>query len=118
MASEFRGIDTKLIHADEPQPRILGAVAMPICQSATFEIDEGEPGLGYPRRARYIRLTNTPTHVALHEKIAALENAEAALVTASGMAAITASLLTVLSPGDRVLAHECLSGGTHGFLSE
>jgi len=43
--------------------------------------------------------------------VAALENAEAALVAASGMAAITTTLLTVLSAGDHLLAQDCLYGG-------
>jgi cystathionine beta-lyase/cystathionine gamma-synthase len=67
---------------------------------------------------RYIRLNNTPNHVALHRKLAALENAEAAVVTASGMAAISTSLLTVLSSGDHLLAQDCLYGGTHDFITK
>src|SRR5262249_1021934 len=67
---------------------------------------------------RYIRLSNTPNHVALHDKLAALENAEAALVTASGMAAISTTLLTVLSSGDRLLAQDGMYSGTLGFLRE
>jgi cystathionine beta-lyase/cystathionine gamma-synthase len=118
MTTKTQGIDTKLIHAGEPKPRILGAVAMPVFQSVTFEIDPSEAGLGYHHGAKYIRLNNTPNHTVLHAKLAALENAEAALVTASGMAAISTSLLTVLSSGDRVLAQSCLYGGTHGFLKE
>lgn len=118
MKTVFSGFDTKLIHAGEPEPRVFGAVAMPIFQSATFEVDAAEAGHGYHHGARYIRLNNTPNHVALHRKLAALENAEAALVTASGMAAITASLLTVLASGDRLLAQRRLYGGTHGFLSQ
>jgi cystathionine beta-lyase/cystathionine gamma-synthase len=47
-----------------------------------------------------------------------LENAEAALVAASGMAAITTTLLTVLSAGDHLLAQDCLYGGTHDFLTK
>jgi cystathionine beta-lyase/cystathionine gamma-synthase len=117
-ATDLRGIDTKLIHAGEPQPRILGAVAMPIFQSVTYEVHPTDPLGSYHDGVRYIRLNNTPNHDVLHRKLAALENAEAALVTASGMAAITTSLLTVLSSGDRVLAQKCLYGGTHGFLTQ
>jgi cystathionine beta-lyase/cystathionine gamma-synthase len=50
--------------------------------------------------------------------LAALENAEAALVTASGMAAISTTLVTVLSSGDHVLAQGCLYGGTHDFITK
>lgn len=106
-------IDTKLIHVGEPEPRIEGAVAMPIFQSVIFE---GWSGTGY-HDIPYIRLNNTPNHAVLHAKLAALENAEAALVTASGMAAIATSLLTVLSAGDHLLAHASLYGGTHDLIT-
>jgi len=65
----------------------------------------------------YIRLNNTPNAQALADKLASLENAESALVTASGMAAISTSLLTVLSAGDHLLAQDCLYGGTHDFVT-
>ena len=61
---------------------------MPIFQSAMFETT----GEGSYHDFKYIRLNNTPNHIALHEKLAALENAEAALVTSSGMAAISTTL--------------------------
>jgi len=67
---------------------------------------------------KYIRLNNTPNHTVLHEKLAAIENAEAALVTASGMAAISTTLLSVLSSGDHLLAQDCLYGGTHDFVTK
>ncbi|NIM19682.1 MAG: aminotransferase class I/II-fold pyridoxal phosphate-dependent enzyme [Candidatus Latescibacteria bacterium] len=112
MDNVFKHIETKLIHSGEPDPRILGAVSMPIFQSAMYETYGGE---GYHDIA-YIRLNNTPNHAALHDKLAALENAESALVTASGMAAITTSLLTLLSSGDHVLFQPDLYGGTRGFV--
>jgi cystathionine beta-lyase/cystathionine gamma-synthase len=105
-------IDTKLIHSGEPSPLIEGAVSMPIFQSATFEY-RGEQDY---HALRYIRLNNTPNHDALHRKLAAIENAEAALVTSSGMAAITTTLLTLLGPGDHLLAQNCLYGGTYSLL--
>ena len=113
MVKTFKHIDTKLVHAGEPVPRILGSVSMPIFQSAMFEY-AGETSY---HDLKYIRLNNTPNHVALHEKLASLENAESALVTSSGMAAITTSLLTVLRTGDHLLVQNCLYGGTHDFVT-
>jgi len=112
MDETSRSIDTKLIHAGEPSPLIEGAVSMPIFQSATFEY-RGEQDY---HALRYIRLNNTPNHDALHRKLAAVENAEAALVTSSGMAAISTTLLTLLGAGDHLLAQNCLYGGTQTLL--
>jgi cystathionine beta-lyase/cystathionine gamma-synthase len=113
MGERDLGIDTKLIHAGEPEPRIAGAVSIPVFQTAMFEYS-GEKTYD---QIRYIRLNNTPNHLALHKKLAALENAEAALVAASGMAAITTSLLALLSAGDHLLVQDCLYGGTHDFVT-
>ncbi|TLY81790.1 MAG: PLP-dependent transferase [Gammaproteobacteria bacterium] len=113
MSESSLRIETKLVHAGEPLPRILGAVEMPIFQSATFEYG----GEGSYHDVRYLRTNNTPSQLALQAKIAALENAPAALVTASGMAAISTTLLTVLSVGDRLLAQSCLYGGTHDLMN-
>ncbi len=107
-------IETKLVHDGEPRPRIAGSVSMPIFQSSTFEY-AGEQGY---HDIRYIRLNNTPNHIALHEKLAALENGEAALVAASGMAAISTSLLSILSSGDHLLVQNCLYGGTHDLTTK
>lgn len=109
----FQSIATAAVHAGEPHPRISGAVTMPIFQSSTF-LYEGETDY---HATRYVRLSNTPNHEVLHRKLAALEKAEAALVTSSGMAAISTTLLTVLQSGDHLLAMECPYGGTHGFIT-
>jgi cystathionine beta-lyase/cystathionine gamma-synthase len=109
MPKQLTRLETKLIHAGEPEPRLNGAVSFPIFQSSTFE---------YEGKVRYIRLNNTPNHDVLHQKLAALENAEAALVAASGMAAITTALLTVLAAGDHLLVQSCLYGGTHDFITK
>jgi cystathionine beta-lyase/cystathionine gamma-synthase len=114
MTKVFKSLETKLIHAGEPEPRIEGAVSMPIFQSVNYEYT-GESDY---HRLKYIRLSNTPNHVALHRKLAATENAEDALVTASGMAAISTALLTVLSAGDHLLVQDCIYGGTHDFITK
>ena len=102
-------IDTDLVHAGDVHPRIGGAVRMPVFQSAMFE--HGEHGV------RYIRYNNTPNQQSLNRKLAVLEGADEALVTGSGMAAISGALLSVLSPGDHLLAQDGLYGGTHGFAT-
>lgn len=114
MSGKYKHIETKLIHAGEPEPRVEGSVSMPIFQSSTFEY-AGETDY---HDLKYIRLNNTPNHDAVHKKLAALENAEAALVSASGMAAISTALLTVLSAGDHLLAQDCLYGGTHDLITK
>ena len=114
MTRSYKHLETKLIHAGEPEPRIGGAVSMPIFQSSTFEYT----GQTSYHDIKYVRLSNTPNHTALHQKLASLENAEAALVTASGMAAISTALFSVLSSGDHLLAQNCLYGGTHDFITK
>ncbi|HEV3217649.1 MAG TPA: aminotransferase class I/II-fold pyridoxal phosphate-dependent enzyme [Vicinamibacterales bacterium] len=113
MARTFRRIQTKLVHAGEPEPRLAGAVVTPIFQTAMYET-AGESSY---HAIRYIRLNNSPNHLVLHQKLAALENAEAALVAGSGMAAISTALLAVLEAGDHFLAQDCLYGGTHDLLT-
>lgn len=114
MKKTFKSLETKLIHAGEPEAHFHGAVILPIFQSTVFEY-AGETDY---HALKYIRLNNTPNHVAIHQKLASLENAEAALVTGSGMAAISTTLLTLLAPGDHLLAQRCLYGGTHDFITQ
>lgn len=91
----------------------------PIFQSSTFELDEA----AYEDIARtggtetwwYTRLGN-PTVDAVAAKLAALEGAEAGLAFASGMAAITATVMTVLAPGQRIVAARELYGETYALL--
>jgi cystathionine beta-lyase/cystathionine gamma-synthase len=89
-------------------------VSLPVFQSSTFEYTGGTDD----HDIRYIRLNNTPNHIALHQKLTALENAEAAIVTASGMAAISTAFFALLSPGDHFLVQDCLYGGTHSFITK
>ncbi len=110
--SSYR-LETNLIHAGDPLPRIDGAVIQPIFQSVMYET----AGETHYNAVRYVRLNNTPNQISLQEKIAVLEHAESALVTASGMAAIVGVLLTTLRAGDHLLVQNCLYGGTHTFIT-
>lgn len=103
-------LDTRLVHAGDPEPRIEGAVAMPVFQTAMYE-HHGEGD-----ELRYIRYGNTPNHRALGRVLSSAEGTEDALVSASGMAAVSATLLALLEEGDRLLAQRALYGGTRDFL--
>jgi cystathionine beta-lyase/cystathionine gamma-synthase len=107
-------IDTQLVHAGALRPSPHGAVVTPVFQSAMYEYDQES---SY-HDLKYIRLNNTPNHQVLARRIASLEHAQSAVVTASGMAAISTTLLTVLKPGDHLLAQSCLYGGTHSLLTD
>lgn len=109
-------LSTQLIHAGEIRPRIAGAISMPIFQSANFEEGAGGGTTGSYDEIVYARLNNTPNHLALHAKLAAIEGGEAALVTSSGMAAISTTLLSLLKAGDHLLAQACLYGGTQSLM--
>jgi cystathionine beta-lyase/cystathionine gamma-synthase len=113
MSKKSRSIDTKVIHSGEQRPRVDGALVQPIFQTATYEY---EYGLEY-HDVKYIRLNNSPNHVALGKKLAAIESGETAMVVASGMAAITTTLLSFLSSGDHMLCHKSVYGGTNGLIS-
>ncbi len=104
MESRPSDIQTKLIHAGEPDPRIAGAVSLPVFQSATFEY----AGQDSYHDLKYIRLNNTPNHQVLHKKLAAIAGGESAAVSASGMASITSALLAYLRSGDHLLVQDCL----------
>lgn len=113
------GFSTKQIHAGY-QSNKFGALATPIYQSSTFVFDSAEQG---GRRFAleedgyiYSRLGN-PTNAVIEEKLAALENAEAAVSAASGMGAISSVMWTMLNAGDHVIAPKTLYGCTFALLN-
>lgn len=102
-------------------PDTLGQVpvALPICQSTTFVLDDAmnaamEAG-DYRGGWLYTRMGN-PTVAALEERLAALHQGEAAVATASGMGALSAALFALTSPGDTVLVDTQLYGVTDSLL--
>jgi cystathionine beta-lyase/cystathionine gamma-synthase len=114
MHADEESVETLAVHGGERRPGPEGSVVYPIYQGTVYSV---EPGTGY-HDIPYIRLNTTPSQRYLHDKLAALEGAEAAVATASGMAAATTTLLSLLRAGDHLLASDCLYGGTHDFLTE
>jgi cystathionine beta-lyase/cystathionine gamma-synthase len=112
MADERQRLATRTIHAGARRPRIGGAAVTPIFQSSVFEQAEGA---GYDE-ILYPRLSTLPNHEVLAARLASLEGGEAAVVTASGMAAISATLLSLLPDGGHLLVQDKLYGGTHSLV--
>ena len=113
MRGNGESMDTVAVHGGEPRPGPEGSVVFPIYQGTVYET---EPGAGY-HDLKYIRLNSTPSQQYMHAKLAALEGAEAAVATSSGMAAVTSILLSFMRAGDHLIASDCLYGGTHDFLT-
>ncbi len=109
---DYKSLHTRLIHAGAISPRVAGALVTPTFQSATYEMEEGR---AYDD-IRYARLSTTPSHEVLARRLAAIEGTEAAMVSASGMAAISGVLLGLLQGGDHVIAQDTVYGGTASLL--
>ena len=120
--NEFEAFETLAVHAGEEADSETGALRQPLHMSTTFKL----PGFGNklfdallmdsarPPYA-YTRWCN-PTLRALEDRLAALEDAEAAVVVASGMAAVSALIFTLLSNGDHLIASEvCYAGSVELF---
>jgi cystathionine beta-lyase/cystathionine gamma-synthase len=112
---------TQAVHMGEKRHGIGGPVVTPIVQSATFTFESvAEMKRWAEGRSQvdiYTRYSNPTLRVA-EAKLAALEGGEAAMVMASGMAAIASGLLTFLGSGDEVIATRQLYGGTYRLLRD
>ncbi len=104
-----KGFSTTAVHGGEEPCPVTGAHAVPIYQTSTFVL-----GRELPPRYVYTRHGN-PTQEVLEKKVALLEGGEAALATASGMAAILVSLLALVEKGRKVGCSLAVYGGTYAL---
>ncbi|HXJ03922.1 MAG TPA: aminotransferase class I/II-fold pyridoxal phosphate-dependent enzyme [Candidatus Acidoferrum sp.] len=117
-----QGPQTTAIHGGEPLRHGVGApVGTPICRTSTFTFSStAEMKLwaeGKSKAYIYTRYGN-PTLSVAEGKIAALEGGEAAVVTASGMAAISSALLGVLKCGDELISTAQVYGGSYRLMRD
>ena len=112
---------TIAIHAGEGKFQKSEPVGTVIARTASFTFSSSEEmrlwAEGKSSAYMYTRYAN-PTLAVAEEKIARLEGGEAALVTASGMAAISSALLSVLKAGDEVIATKALYGGSYRLMRD
>jgi len=116
--SDKRKFSTNAVHAGTQH--IEGAVNTPIFQSSTYHLtDERYAGwaAGAQHTLLYARLSSVNSE-AVVQKICALEGAEDGELFASGMAAISTTLMGLLSQGDHIVASSDVYGGTYGLMTE
>ncbi|MFB3154050.1 MAG: PLP-dependent aspartate aminotransferase family protein [Candidatus Acidiferrales bacterium] len=115
------GIATRAVHVGESRHGVGGPVVSPVVQSATFTFASVEEmkrwAEGRSKADIYTRYGNPTLRVA-EAKLAALEEGEAGLVTASGMAAISSTLLTFVGAGEEIIATRRLYGGTYRLMRD
>ncbi|MGY5849985.1 O-acetylhomoserine aminocarboxypropyltransferase/cysteine synthase family protein [Salegentibacter sp. F14] len=115
-----QNFSTNALHAGHDVTANAGTRAVPLYQSTSYVFKDSqhaadlfslaEPGFIYTR-------INNPTNDILEQRLAALEGGIAAVVTASGTAAINTTLLTLLKAGDHIVASNSLYGGTYNLLN-
>jgi O-acetylhomoserine (thiol)-lyase len=112
--------ETNALHAGHDVSQHAGTRAVPIYQTSSYVFNNSEHAANLFGLAEsgyiYTRLNN-PTNDILEQRLAALEGGIAAVVTASGTAAIVTALLTMLKTGDHIVASSSLYGGTFNLLS-
>ncbi|TNE37928.1 MAG: methionine gamma-lyase [Alphaproteobacteria bacterium] len=118
-STRSRGFATRAIHEGYDPADHDYALVPPVHFSSTFTFEDAQHGgdlfAGVRDGHFYSRISN-PTLDLLERRLAALEGAEAGLVTASGMGAITATFWTFIEPGAEVVMDETLYGCTFAFL--
>lgn len=111
--------ETNALHAGHDVTKHAGTRAMPIYQTSSYVFNSSEHAanlFGLSEAGYIYTRLNNPTNDVLEQRLAALEGGIAAVVTASGTAAITTALLVLLKTGDHIVASSSLYGGTFNLL--
>ncbi len=95
-----------------------GPLTTPIYQTSTFEVTDSEQQVRATSTDMFYTRYGNPTHTVAEKAIAELEGTDAALLFASGMNAITTSVLALLKSGDHIVAQRDIYGGATKFLSQ
>ena len=112
-------IFTKVVHADIDLEKNHGALSVPVYNASTFGFEDAEEGSSvhnYEKHGYFYGRLGNPTQDALEKAVALLENGEAALAFSSGMAAISAAVLSIVKSGDHIVALKSMYSTTTGLF--
>lgn len=109
--------ETESVHGSASLDKRNAPMAQPIYQTSTFQVTDSDQQLRATHTDMFYTRYGNPTHTAVESAIAELEGADAALLFASGMGAITTSIMALLKSGDHMVAQRDIYGGVTKFLS-
>lgn len=118
MKREKHQQETTAVRGGTDLSRKNGPVATPIYQTSTFEVTDNEQQLRATTTDKFYTRYGNPTNTVAESAIAELEGADAALLFASGMSAITTTILALLKSGDHIVSQRDIYGGTTKFFSQ
>src|SRR5258708_4957285 len=110
--------ETKAVRGAADLDKKNGPLATPIYQTSTFEVTDNDEQVRITHSDHYYTRYGNPTNTVAEVTIAALEGVDAALTFASGMGAITTTLMALLRSGDHVVSQRDIYGGVTKFLSQ
>ena len=110
--------NTKAVRGGVDLQKKNGPLATPIFQTSTFEVTDNEEQLRVTPTDQFYTRYGNPTNTVAEKRIAELEGVDAALTFASGMGAITTTILALLKSGDHIVAQRDIYGGVTKFFTQ
>jgi cystathionine beta-lyase/cystathionine gamma-synthase len=110
--------ETKAVRGAADLEKKNGPLGTPIYQTSTFQVTDNEEQVRLTGSDHYYTRYGNPTNTVAETTIAELEGVDAALTFASGMGAVTTTIMALLKSGDHVVAQRDIYGGVNKFLSQ
>jgi cystathionine gamma-synthase len=118
MKRQSRRPETAAVHGAADLEKKNSPVGTPIYQTSTFEVTDNDEQQRVTATDRYYTRWGNPTNTVAEQTVAAIEGVEAARTFASGMGAITTTILSLLKAGDHIVAQRDIYGGVTKFFSQ
>ncbi len=110
--------ETQAVHGAADLEKKNASLSTPIYQTSTFQVTDNDEQVRVTHTDHYYTRYGNPTNTVAEKTIAALEGMDAALTFASGMGAVTTTMMALLKSGDHVVAQRDIYGGVNKFLSQ
>jgi len=110
--------ETKAVHGAADLEKKNGPLSTPIYQTSTFEVTDNDEQVRVRNTDHHYTRYGNPTNTVAEKTITELEGMDAALTFASGMGAVTTTIMALLKSGDHVVAQRDIYGGVNKFLSQ
>ncbi|MGA9542644.1 MAG: aminotransferase class I/II-fold pyridoxal phosphate-dependent enzyme [Candidatus Sulfotelmatobacter sp.] len=110
--------ETKAVHGAADLEKKNGPLGTPIYQTSTFQVTDNDEQVRVTHTDHYYTRYGNPTNTVAEKTIAELEGVDAALTFASGMGAVTTTIMALLKSGDHVVAQRDIYGGVNKFLAQ